>query len=105
MPPGAMAAGLPVVMGNMRCILVHARKAARFGYPSEQPKKRSCTMKTLRSYLGGRWIEGTGAPQVLVNPATEEPLAQVSSDGLDLALALAYSRDTGGPALRALSFA
>jgi len=40
-------------------------------------------MKTLRSYLSGRWSEGSGAPQTLVNPATEEPLAQVSSDGLD----------------------
>jgi len=35
-------------------------------------------MKTLRSYIGGRWVEGSGAPQTLVNPATEEPLAQVS---------------------------
>ena len=62
-------------------------------------------MKTLRSYLGGRWIEGSGAPQILVNPATEEGLAQVSSDGLDLAGALDYARGKGGPALRALSFA
>ena len=62
-------------------------------------------MKTLRSYLGGRWLEGSGAPQILVNPATEEPLAQVSSDGLDLAASLAYSRDKGGAALRALTFA
>jgi oxepin-CoA hydrolase/3-oxo-5,6-dehydrosuberyl-CoA semialdehyde dehydrogenase len=62
-------------------------------------------MKTLRSYLGGRWLEGSGAPQILVNPATEEPLAQVSSDGLDLAASLAYSRDKGGAALRSLSFA
>jgi oxepin-CoA hydrolase/3-oxo-5,6-dehydrosuberyl-CoA semialdehyde dehydrogenase len=62
-------------------------------------------MKTLCSYLGGRWIEGSGAPQILVNPATEEPLAQVSSDGLDLAAALEYARRKGGPALRALSFA
>jgi len=62
-------------------------------------------MKTLRSYLGGQWVEGTGAPQTLVNPATEEPLAQVSSDGLDLAAALDYARSKGGPALRALSFA
>src|SRR5262245_42909108 len=62
-------------------------------------------MKTLRSYLGGRWIEGSGAPQTLVNPATEEPLAQVSSDGLDLAAALEHARAGGGAALRALSFA
>jgi oxepin-CoA hydrolase/3-oxo-5,6-dehydrosuberyl-CoA semialdehyde dehydrogenase len=62
-------------------------------------------MKTLRSYLSGRWLEGSGAPQMLLNPATEEPLAQVSSDGLDLGAALAYSREKGGPALRALTFA
>jgi oxepin-CoA hydrolase/3-oxo-5,6-dehydrosuberyl-CoA semialdehyde dehydrogenase len=62
-------------------------------------------MKTLRSYLSGRWSEGSGTPQSLVNPATEEPLAQVSSDGLDLAAALDHARRQGGPALRALSFA
>jgi len=62
-------------------------------------------MKTLRSYLSGRWSEGSGAPQTLVNPATEEPLAQVSSDGLDLAAALDHARKLGSAALRALSFA
>jgi 3,4-dehydroadipyl-CoA semialdehyde dehydrogenase len=62
-------------------------------------------MKTLRSYLSGRWSEGSGKPQTLVNPATEEALAQVSSDGLDLAAALDHARGHGGPALRALSFA
>src|SRR5690349_3601276 len=62
-------------------------------------------MKTLRSYLGGRWVEGSGARQTLVNPATEEPLAQASSEVLDLASALEHARGKGGPALRALSFA
>src|SRR5215813_7987677 len=62
-------------------------------------------MKTLRSYLSGRWIEGSGTPQTLVNPATEDPFAGVTSDGLDLAAALTYARGRGGPALRALSFA
>jgi len=62
-------------------------------------------MKTLRSYLGDRWVEGSGARQTLVNPATEEPLAEASSDGLDLAAALDHARRKGGPALRALSFA
>jgi oxepin-CoA hydrolase/3-oxo-5,6-dehydrosuberyl-CoA semialdehyde dehydrogenase len=62
-------------------------------------------MKTLRSYLGDRWVEGSGAPQALVNPATEEPLAQVASEGFDVAAALEHARSKGGPALRALSFA
>jgi oxepin-CoA hydrolase/3-oxo-5,6-dehydrosuberyl-CoA semialdehyde dehydrogenase len=62
-------------------------------------------MKTLRSFFGDRWVEGSGAKQTLVNPTTEEPLAQVSSEGLDLAAALEHARRKGGPALRALSFA
>ncbi|HWI97367.1 MAG TPA: 3,4-dehydroadipyl-CoA semialdehyde dehydrogenase [Burkholderiales bacterium] len=62
-------------------------------------------MTTLRSYLGDRWVEGSGVPQALVNPATEEPLAQVASEGLDVAAALEHARKKGGPALRALSFA
>jgi len=62
-------------------------------------------MKTLKSYLGDKWVEESGAPQTLVNPATEAPLAQVSSDGLDLAAALDHARAKGGPALRELSFA
>jgi len=42
---------------------------------------------------------------MLVNPATEEPLAEVSSEGLDRAAALAFARARGGPALRSMSFA
>jgi oxepin-CoA hydrolase/3-oxo-5,6-dehydrosuberyl-CoA semialdehyde dehydrogenase len=62
-------------------------------------------MLSLRSYVGGRWVEGGGKAQTLVNPATEEPLALASSDGVDLAAALEHARRTGGPALRALTFA
>src|SRR5512134_367237 len=62
-------------------------------------------MQQLSSYVGGRWVQGGGAGQTLVNPATEEPIATASSDGVDLAAALDYARRTGGPALRALSFA
>jgi oxepin-CoA hydrolase/3-oxo-5,6-dehydrosuberyl-CoA semialdehyde dehydrogenase len=61
-------------------------------------------MITLRSHLQGRWVEG-GSPQILVNPATEEPLARTGSAGLDLAAALEFARRTGGPALRELTFA
>jgi oxepin-CoA hydrolase/3-oxo-5,6-dehydrosuberyl-CoA semialdehyde dehydrogenase len=62
-------------------------------------------MRELRSYVEGRWVAGSGAPQDLLNPATEEPLARVSTGGIDLGAALAHARKTGGPALRALSFA
>ena len=62
-------------------------------------------MQHLASYVGGRWVQGAAGGQTLVNPATEEALATASSDGVDLAAALEYARATGGPALRALSFA
>jgi 3,4-dehydroadipyl-CoA semialdehyde dehydrogenase len=62
-------------------------------------------METLRSFVGGKWVAGSSSPQTLLNPATEVPLAQASSEGIDLAAALEYARSTGGPALRALTFA
>jgi oxepin-CoA hydrolase/3-oxo-5,6-dehydrosuberyl-CoA semialdehyde dehydrogenase len=62
-------------------------------------------MLQLKSYLAGQWVAGSASPQTLLNPATEEPLATASSDGLDLRPALAYARTKGGPALGALTFA
>src|SRR5688572_5693729 len=62
-------------------------------------------MEELKSFVGGRWVAGTGSPQILLNPATEAPLARASSEGIDCAAALEYARAIGGPALRAMSFA
>jgi len=62
-------------------------------------------MQVLSSYVCGRWMPGSGTAQTLVNPATEASLATASSEGVDLAAALEHARNTGGPALRALSFA
>jgi 3,4-dehydroadipyl-CoA semialdehyde dehydrogenase len=62
-------------------------------------------MLELRSYVAGRWVAGTGAARTLLNPATEEPLARASSEGVDFESALEHARSVGGPALRAMSFA
>ena len=62
-------------------------------------------MKTLKSYARGAWHEATGGFSTLVDPSTEEPIAQASSAGLDFSGMLAHARDVGGPALRALTFA
>ncbi len=62
-------------------------------------------MLTLRSHVYGRWVEGADPKDVLVNPATEEPLAFAGSGGLDFAGALDHARRVGGPALRSLTFA
>lgn len=62
-------------------------------------------VQQLSSYLHGEWIQGTGKSASLVNPATEEVLAETSSEGFDFVRALNWTRDVGGPALRAMTFA
>lgn len=62
-------------------------------------------METLESYLCGAWVAGQGKEQNLVNPATEEVIAKTSTNGLDFGSAIAFARQEGGSALRALTFA
>ncbi|MBX3158272.1 MAG: 3,4-dehydroadipyl-CoA semialdehyde dehydrogenase [Deltaproteobacteria bacterium] len=62
-------------------------------------------MQKLGSYLAGAWSQGAGARMALVNPATEEPLADVASGGHDLAAAFAHARETGARELGARTFA
>jgi 3,4-dehydroadipyl-CoA semialdehyde dehydrogenase len=64
---------------------------------TEEPMK-------LTNHVGGKWVEGQGAGQALVDPATGEELARASTDGIEMGAALAYARDVGGPALRALTY-
>jgi 3,4-dehydroadipyl-CoA semialdehyde dehydrogenase len=59
-------------------------------------------MMRLRSHLQGQWVDGE-AVAVLVDPATEEPVAEIAGSR-DLAGALRFARDKGGPALRELGF-
>lgn len=60
-------------------------------------------MQTLQSYVAGAWTAGSGPAQSLVNPATEEIVAETSAAGLDLAGALDHARGEGGRALRAMT--
>jgi len=62
-------------------------------------------MERLESYVSSGWARGAGKPSVLVNPATEEPLAEASTLGIDFARAFAHARSFGGKALRSLTFA
>src|SRR2546428_11923055 len=62
-------------------------------------------MKTLRSFVGGRWVEGREPFATLVNPGTEEPLARTSSAGIDFGAAVEFGRSQGGPPLRELTLA
>lgn len=58
----------------------------------------------LPSYLAGSWQCGNDGGPVVSDAVTGEPITTVSSDGLDLKAAVSYSREKGGPALRALTF-
>jgi oxepin-CoA hydrolase / 3-oxo-5,6-dehydrosuberyl-CoA semialdehyde dehydrogenase len=58
---------------------------------------------TLQSYASGEWFAGEGG-DVVRHAITGEPVATVSSRGLDFAKMLDYGRRVGGPALRKLTF-
>jgi oxepin-CoA hydrolase/3-oxo-5,6-dehydrosuberyl-CoA semialdehyde dehydrogenase len=60
--------------------------------------------RRLESYLAGEWVRGAAEGTALLNAATGDPVAFIDSSGLDFAAALAWGRDTAGPALRRLSF-
>lgn len=62
-------------------------------------------MKTLGSYVQGRWHHADSGFSNLVDPSTEEEIARVSSAGVDFAGVLSHARETGGPALRRMTFA
>lgn len=62
-------------------------------------------MIRLESYIGGAWRAGKGEGRPFVDPTTGEAIGRVDSAGLDLQAGLAFARETGGAALRAMSFA
>ena len=61
-------------------------------------------MRTLQSYVEGRWHTPTGGGVEVRDASTGEPVAMVSSEGVDMAGALDHARGAGGPALRAMTF-
>ncbi|MGH7867820.1 MAG: aldehyde dehydrogenase family protein, partial [Candidatus Dormibacteraceae bacterium] len=61
-------------------------------------------MRSLRSYVEGRWHSPTEQGLPLHDAATGELVAWVSSAGIDMAAALEHGRRIGGPQLRALTF-
>ena len=59
----------------------------------------------VKSYLKGEWVEGDGASLPVYDPSSGDVIAQIKDQGLDLAGALAWGREVGGEALRAMTFA
>jgi 3,4-dehydroadipyl-CoA semialdehyde dehydrogenase len=62
-------------------------------------------LPVLRSYVAGEWQAGGGRGHALVNPTDGSIVASCTTEGVDFGKALAFARQAGGPALRALTFA
>jgi oxepin-CoA hydrolase / 3-oxo-5,6-dehydrosuberyl-CoA semialdehyde dehydrogenase len=61
-------------------------------------------MVVLRSYVNGSWFTPTGEGAPLYDAVTGDEVARISSAGIDMAAALEYGRQVGGPAIRQLTF-
>ena len=61
-------------------------------------------MTRIQSYALGEWFTAGGAGTVLYDAVTGEHIADASSEGLDFAAMASYARETGGRALRRLTF-
>ena len=59
----------------------------------------------LANHVNGRWHTGNGKGSTLLDPVLGTELVRVDSSGIDLPAAFAYARDTGGAALRAMTYA
>lgn len=61
-------------------------------------------MRQLESFVGGLWHLPTDVGEPFVDATTGEPIGTLSSTGVDFGAAVAYGREVGGAALRALTF-
>lgn len=61
-------------------------------------------MQLLQNYAMGQWASGTEKGDILLDASTGDPIASISSAGLDFGSMLAYGRTTGGKILRKMTF-
>lgn len=61
-------------------------------------------MNQIKNYVQGKWVAGEGEELIAYHAITGEPIASVSSAGLDYESILDYGRKTGGAALRKMTF-
>ena len=58
----------------------------------------------LGNLVQDQWVEGDGDGRVLTSAVSGEPVATITSDGLDFAAILDFAKSVGGPNLRKLTF-
>ncbi|MCK0151362.1 phenylacetic acid degradation bifunctional protein PaaZ [Marivita sp. S6314] len=58
----------------------------------------------VKSFAAGQWVSPDANARMIENAVTGAPLGRAGNDALDVQAMLDYARNTGGPALRALTF-
>jgi len=58
----------------------------------------------LANLIQDQWVEGEGDGRILTSAVSGEPVARITSDGLDFAAILEHAKSVGGPKLRELTF-
>ena len=61
-------------------------------------------MNKLGNLVADQWVEGDGDGNVLLSAVSGEPVAAISSNGLDFKAILDHAKTVGGPNLRKLTF-
>ncbi|SFE17785.1 oxepin-CoA hydrolase / 3-oxo-5,6-dehydrosuberyl-CoA semialdehyde dehydrogenase [Sulfitobacter brevis] len=61
-------------------------------------------MRDISSFAAGQWIAPGAGARNIASAITGEVIAQAGNDALDVQAMLGYARDTGGPALRKMTF-
>ena len=61
-------------------------------------------MRKLGNLVGDTWIEGSGDGHTLHNAINGDAIYSASTDGIDVSTLYDHARNTGGPALRSMTF-
>ena len=61
-------------------------------------------MNKLENLIADRWVEGDGDGKILASAVSGEPVASITSAGLDFKAILDHAKSVGGPNLRKLTF-
>lgn len=61
-------------------------------------------MNKLENYIGGKWVQGDGEGQALVDAVNGSTIAYATTKGLDFAGMLEYGRKVGNTRLRKMTF-
>ncbi|NJK89478.1 MAG: TetR family transcriptional regulator, partial [Myxococcales bacterium] len=64
---------------------------------------RRTAMKVM-SYAMGEWFQGRGDGKTVLHAVTGEPVAAITTDGLDFGAMVEFGKKRGGPSLRKMSF-